>query len=36
MTDISLRPRAIEGLRSAPKKYRIALSEVIDILGFIW
>lgn len=32
MTCVSLRPRAIEGLKDAPQKHRIALNEALDIL----
>lgn len=32
MTSVSLRPRAIEGLKAAPQEHRIALNEALDIL----
>ena len=32
MTRVSLRPRAIEGLTTAPQEYRSALNETLDIL----
>jgi mRNA interferase RelE/StbE len=32
MTHVSLRPRAIEGLKVAPQEYQIALREVLNVL----
>lgn len=32
MTRVSLRQRAIEGLKAAPQEYRIALNEALGIL----
>ncbi|KKW20996.1 MAG: hypothetical protein UY64_C0032G0004 [Parcubacteria group bacterium GW2011_GWA1_51_12] len=32
MSRISLRPRALDGLRHAPKDYRLKLNEALDIL----
>jgi mRNA-degrading endonuclease RelE of RelBE toxin-antitoxin system len=32
MTVVSLRPRAIEGLKTAPKKYQLRLDEALCVL----
>ena len=32
MTDVSLRPRAIDGLKNAPKEYRFRLNEALGVL----
>lgn len=32
MTAVSLRPRAIEGLKTAPKEYQLRLNEALGVL----